>query len=104
MIGIDGEIYPCCYLYGSLDKVNPAPHFDEYVDGKNNRIFSERYRLGNIFKDDVYKIWNCRKELRIREKVRTPHDQDISYEQLRSAVDATEDYCRICAVRWGKKC
>jgi MoaA/NifB/PqqE/SkfB family radical SAM enzyme len=104
MIGMDGDVYPCCYIYGSKDKGTPMPYFDEYVDGKNNRVFTEPFKLGNIFTDDAYDLWNHPTMQGVRATIRGSLQETRNYAEVRDEVDPTKDYCRICSVRWGKRC
>jgi MoaA/NifB/PqqE/SkfB family radical SAM enzyme len=106
MVGISGDIYPCCYIYGSIDKQFPVEHFDEYVDGKVNRISTKEYRLGNVFDDDVYKIWNDAPICKIRSSIKNSLQKTKEYGALRDETDYNNNfnYCKICALRWGKMC
>jgi MoaA/NifB/PqqE/SkfB family radical SAM enzyme len=106
MVGISGDIYPCCYVYGSIDKQHPVEYFDEYVDGKVNRVSTKEYNLGNIFEDDVYKIWNAVPLCKIRGSIQNSLQKTKEYCALRDETDYndTYNYCKICALRWGKMC
>jgi MoaA/NifB/PqqE/SkfB family radical SAM enzyme len=106
MVGISGDIYPCCYVYGSIDKQQPVKYFDEYVDGKANRVSTKEYKLGNIFTDDVYKIWNDAPICKIRGSIQNSLQKTKEYGQLRdeTAYNDNFNYCKICALRWGKMC
>jgi MoaA/NifB/PqqE/SkfB family radical SAM enzyme len=109
MVGIDGDIYPCCFMYGSLNKEKPQEHHIEYVaDGKKYRTCAKQYKLGNIYTDDVYKIWNDVTITRIRNSIQTSYKQTKSYSRLHNEMDFEDDqghdYCKMCALRWGKIC
>jgi MoaA/NifB/PqqE/SkfB family radical SAM enzyme len=104
MIGMNGDIYACCYMYGSKDKENPQDYFDEYVEGKNNRVFNDDYKLGNIYTDDPYALWNMPKMQKIRGTIQDSYSCTKGYNELRDEIDVSKDYCRICGVRWGKRC
>jgi len=109
MIGINGEIYPCCFMYGSLNKEKPLEHHIEYMaDGKLDRVCVKQYKLGNIFEDDVYKIWNEPRICGARNAIYNSLNASKSYTELKKDVDFEDetgyDYCKICALRWGKIC
>jgi len=107
MVGINGDIYPCCYMYGSRNKEKPDDSYiHEMVDGRENRINSSDYRLGNIFTDDVYALWNESRIRGIRNTVHNSLQQSSTYAEVRDSTDMDQGYgyCRMCALRWGKVC
>lgn len=93
-------------MYGSIDKQFPVEYFDEYVDGKVNRVSTKEYKLGNIFEDDVYKIWNAAPVCDIRGSIQNSLQKTKEYGELRDETDYNDKhkYCKICALRWGKMC
>jgi MoaA/NifB/PqqE/SkfB family radical SAM enzyme len=107
VVGIDGEIYPCCYMYGSLNKEKPGDkHIEEMVEGKINCVNAGEYRLGNIYVDDVYKIWNDKTMRSVRNAIYYSQNPTATYQELRNSTDLENGhgYCAMCALRWGKLC
>jgi len=107
MVGINGDIYPCCYMYGSRNKENPDDNYiHEMVDGRFNTVSASQYKLGNIYHDNIYDVWNNSRICSIRNTLYNSLEKTREYDQLRESLntDSGYDYCKMCALRWGKIC
>jgi len=104
-ISLEGDIYPCCYIY-----VSSEPTWKEYFQGVALNVPQFQYRMGNIFQDSFDKIWNGSNYKLLRKTIRkSGKHTNFSSEQLnqtRREVDLNKkfSYCKVCLYRWGCYC
>ncbi len=99
-ITINGDIYPCCYIYSARPYLNSASkQFTEYYPDTQVTVHADQYCLGNVFTGE----FDLKRLENIRWKVNGTGQADFS---MRSEVDVSEnnDYCRVCLYRWGCAC
>jgi len=104
-ISLEGDIYPCCYIYVSTEHT-----WQECFQAVTLNVPEHQYNMGNIFQDDVNEIWNGSKYRLLRKTIRksTKHIS-LSTEELserRKEQDLNDDfsYCRVCLYRWSCHC
>ena len=109
-ISINGDIYPCCYIYEARSDKGHIDSFREYYRGKFIDVPLEQYRLGNIFKDDFNTIWHGSKFRMIRKIILSSQYPAVlspeEFLQLRQKVNLKYPfaYCKVCLFRWGCAC
>ncbi len=99
-VAINGDIYPCCYIYSARPYLNCADkRFTEYYPDNQITVHADQYLLGNIFSGE----FNGGRLENIRRKVNDTGQADFG---MRGKVDVGEsnDYCRVCLYRWGCAC
>jgi MoaA/NifB/PqqE/SkfB family radical SAM enzyme len=105
-IGINGDIYPCCFIYRIPES------FTEWYAGVPLEVPLHQYRMGNIFQDSFKDIWNnrdfrlLRRTIRQAERMKKKKLSVEEYNSLRKKMDPNErfSYCRFCLWRWSVAC
>ena len=107
-IGINGDVYPCCYIYES----RVTDTFDEWYHGIKVEVPQKNYVMGNVFKENFSDIWNNEAFHTIRKQLKKIGIQDdISLEKLdkmRADFNYKKagrfEYCNICLHRLRASC
>jgi len=106
-ISIDGDVYPCCFIAGmALESINK-----EYFKGKEIKIQTNQYKMGNLFTQNFKEIWKNKsfKSLRkLIKKTRKRKGTKITFNRLKKERKEIRkerfSYCRVCSWRWGLSC
>jgi len=104
MVAINGDLYPCCYIYEGRGDDWTYP---EYYDGFKIDVPMEYYKLGNILNGTR----DEKREGIIKNQLLRMKKTDVPLETLRryydivySPIGMNERYCDICLYRWGCAC
>lgn len=104
-IGLNGDIYPCCYIYESSYE-----YWSEWYGGLCVDVPQVQYKMGNIFVDSLNKIWNSRAYRQLREIVKETNKQklfdDEALNKVRESMVLNErfSYCKVCLYRQNRAC
>ncbi len=113
-ISVKGEIFPCCYVYEARSYDMTPKTWKEYYNGKEITVPQNDYIMGNIFTDDISKVWSSDNYRKLREKTRScrmfekahPYNK-TQYCMARSnknTIDNKFSYCETCLWRWNQAC
>lgn len=106
MISIEGDIFPCCFIYGNVSEKIPP----EYYLGQIIKVPVEQYKMGNIFRDKIKDIWNSPKYQLLRKTILESESPRVlsreDFNKMRRELDLTKpfSYCKICLFRWNCAC
>ncbi len=101
-INIGGNVQACCYMFGT-DRI-------EHFNGIAYDIRCNNYIMGNMFEDNLMKIWHgdLYKELRNRIlSTEMPRGSAIELDKLKKVKGTSEGrfrHCDNCLWRWGLAC
>jgi MoaA/NifB/PqqE/SkfB family radical SAM enzyme len=104
-ISLEGNIYPCCYVYVSSEQT-----WNEWFQGVKLDVPQFQYKMGNIFKESFNEIWNGDNYKLLRNTIRkSGKHTTLSSEELnnrREALDLNKSfsYCNVCLYRWNCHC
>lgn len=102
-IGVDGNVYPCCMIGGNsgLDSV------DEFYDDVKITLKMKDYVMGNIMEEDLGKIWNNKKFVEFRKRLKKIIVNDArkdwneeKYIQMLKDKGESIFFCEFCPYRW----
>jgi len=102
LVAINGDVYPCCYIYEN----RCGDTFQEVLKNGVTFVPQGEYKMGNIFKDDFGEMWASERWMKVRHAVREAKGL-TDYNKVRDGVNlcsAPHDYCKICAQGWGWVC
>lgn len=98
LVTIDGNVYPCCYI--NTVRTNKSECYRDY----EYKLDTNKFILGNIFKDDLADIIKSSLLMKIRENICSTNPEDfINREKIDIQTDPL-NYCKICLARWKKGC
>lgn len=107
-INIDGDIYPCSYVW--VDRVHERPYFKEWLLDEAITVPQYEFVMGNIFRDKFRDIWFSSAYQKLRSKLKN-NKQNREYNiklfnNIRRNFKFKDrfDYCKICLVRFGMAC
>ena len=104
-VGVNGETYPCCYIFTLKGDDKPVSSFHEYYNDTYIKVSQEQYYLGNIFSDNPQEMFDCENIMIIRHIIAdTPKDVDFKKKRSQYNILEKHKYCEICADRWGAIC
>jgi MoaA/NifB/PqqE/SkfB family radical SAM enzyme len=104
-ISLEGNIYPCCYIYVSSEET-----WKEWFQGANLDVPQYQYKMGNIFEQSFKEIWNGDNYKLLRKTIRKSGKHiTLAPEKLndrRQALDLSKSfsYCNVCLYRWNCHC
>lgn len=105
-ISIEGDVYPCCYIYESS-----FPLWTEYYKGYPIKVPQYLYKMGNIFKTNFWKIWNNERYINLRLNLIKlnffeKYLDDKNLIKLRKKVNIKKNfsYCKVCLYRLNRNC
>ncbi len=103
-IAINGDVYPCCYIYNSLDNC-----WIENYSGKVVNVNQKNYLMGNLIKQNPDDFWN-KEEYRILRKTvySTTTTELLPDDELNRIRDSEScgrfGYCKGCLFRQNRAC
>jgi MoaA/NifB/PqqE/SkfB family radical SAM enzyme len=103
-IHINGDIQVCCFMMG-LDRT-------EFYMNKPFSIPASKYIVGNIYKDNFWKVWYGQSYRNVRRIIRqtdTKVGTSIDLKELLRLKETLElepwyNQCKVCQWRWGTAC
>jgi len=104
-ITLDGDIYPCCYIY-----ITSRPTWQEWHCGDCLNVPQFKYKMGNIFKDSFKKVWNGSNYRLLRKTVREFDDHCLlkpdEINKRRKQIDSEKkfSYCKTCLFKQNRAC
>ena len=104
-VGVNGETYPCCYIFTRKGDDKLIDSFHEYYDGTHHKIPQGQYYLGNIFTDNPQEMFSSDTITSVRNRIiDTPKNVDFKKKRSQCNLLEPHKYCEICADRWGIIC
>ena len=105
VIGLDGDIFPCDYTYDTpLGRT-------EIIEGNEFKVPCNNYKMGNIYKDNFYKIWFDRDYSSLRTLLKDTEEPEGIFVPVEDIVTTYNkglsnrfDFCKVCAWRHGLVC
>jgi len=104
-ITLNGDIYPCCYIYITSKSIWQEWHYGDCLD-----VPQFKYKMGNIFEDSFNKIWNGSNYKLLRETVRKFDDHCLlkpkEINKRRKEIDPKDkfSYCKTCLFKQNRAC
>lgn len=104
-IALNGDIYPCCYIYETAEAA-----WTEFYLGTCVQVTQTDYIMGNIFNASFKEIWNGTHYKKLRRIVRQTQPLSLmpseTLNQHRKSMSVTKDfeYCSICLFRQNRAC
>ncbi|WP_181391405.1 radical SAM/SPASM domain-containing protein [Methanospirillum stamsii] len=99
-VALNGDIYPCCYIYNS-----PGSYWSEHYAGEEVVVDQNKYKMGNLLSQDLSDFWNEKPYRSLRKVVRsTATNKILSEEELQSVRVSGRScgrfgYCKGCLFR-----
>jgi len=104
-ITLNGDIYPCCYIYITSRSTWQEWHYGDRLD-----VPQFKYKMGNIFKDSFKKVWNGSDYRLLRKTVRKFDDHCLlkpeEINKRRRGIDPKGkfSYCKNCLFKQNRAC
>ena len=104
-VALNGDIYPCCYIYNS-----PGLYWSEHYAGEEVVVDQDNYKMGNLLSQNLSDFWNEKPYRSLRKVVRsTATSKILSEEELQSIRVSGKScgrfgYCKGCLFRQNKAC